>query len=197
MGDSSRIGDIRFDTAPSYTGGTVADVFPPGQHRPGALKSFVGWPRELQATTATQNAKSRTDRIIFKGAGESRLVYVSEDGLKAFKIADATGRYTKDDNREEVNAVVPAWLVPRVCGFVEQVHFQGVCVSVLIVQACSDTLSTLGKISLGEESIQGRLLRSRTLRFRANLVQELHPRTLICLFVQSEAPYSPTREVDG
>ena len=184
--------NLRFDTVPSYRGGTLADVSFSGERRPGALKSFKSWPQELQATTSTRNPpwpssddwSAATTRIIFKGAGESRVVYVSEDGEKVFKIGDATGRYKKDDNKNEANANLPLWLVPQVCGFVEEAQFAGVRVSVLIVRACSNTLATLGEFWSSGGDMHCRLLRSWVLRFRATLVQDLHLKTALCLLVQ-------------
>ena len=183
---------VLFETVPSYRGGTLADVLFSGEKSPGALKSFKSWPQELQATTSARNPawplsddwSAETTRIIFKGAGESRLVYVSENGQKVFKISDATGRYNKDDNKNEFNTKLPLWLVPEVCGFVEEAYFAGVRVSVLIVRACSDTLATLGKLGSAGGDMHCQLLRSWVLRFRKTLVQDLHPKTALCLFVQ-------------
>ena len=154
--------NLRFDTVPSYRGGTLADVSFSGERRPGALKSFKSWPQELQATTSTRNPplpspddwSAATTRIIFKGAGKSRVVYVSEDREKVFKIGD------KNDNKNEANANLPLWLVPQVCGFVEEAQFAGVRVSVLIVRACSNTLATLGEFWSSGGDMHCRLLRS-------------------------------------
>jgi len=182
---------VLFETVPSYRGGTLADVPFSGEKSPGALKSFKSWPQELQATTSARNPawpssddwSAETTRIIFKGAGESRLVYVSENGQRVFKISDATGRYKKDDNKNEFNTNLPPWLVPEVCGFVEEAHFAGVRVSVLIVRACSDTLATLGKLGSAGGDMHCQLLRFWVLRFRETLVQDLHRKTALCLFV--------------
>ena len=183
---------VLFETVPSYRGGTLADVLFSGEKSPGALKSFKSWPQELQATTSVRNPawplsddwSAETTRIIFKGAGESRLVYVSANGQKVFKISDATGRYNKDDNKNEFNTKLPLWLVPEVCGFVEEAHFAGVRVSVLIVRACSNTLATLGEFWSSGGDMHCRLLRSWVLRFRATLVHDLHLKTALCLLVQ-------------
>jgi len=98
-----------------------------------------------------------TERIIFKNAGQSRMVYVSTDGRMAFKIADNS--YEKNDNKFEADAALPSWLVPKVIGYTDEVIFRGLSVSVLIVQGCSETLSALATPARGDVDMERRLRR--------------------------------------
>ena len=117
------------------------------------------------------------------------MVYVSEDGGMAFKIADNSGKYVKNDNKFENDAALPSWLVPKVIGYADKVIFQELCVSVLIVQGCSETLSALATLASGDVDMKKRLLRSRAPWFRADLVRNPPPKepSCVCLPVLSGA----------
>ena len=159
----------RVEFRPCHHGGsTLADI-PWSTTRPGALRSFLYWPRELEVRAFAQNSEMFIKRISFTNAGQSRMVYVSEDGGMAFKIADNSGKYLKNDNKLENDAALPSWLVPEVIGYADKVIFQGLCVSVLIVQGCSETLSALATLASGDVDMKKRLLRSRAPWFRAAL----------------------------
>ena len=112
------------------------------------------------------------------------MVYVSEDGEMAFKIADNSGKYVKNDNKFENDAALPSWLVPKVIGYAEDnVVFQGLPVSVLIVQACSETLLALATFAPGDVDIEQRFLRSRAPWFSADLVRNPPPKESSCVCV--------------
>ena len=81
-----------------YGGSTLAELHW-STTRPGALRSFLAWPQELEVRAFAQNSELFTERIIFKSAGQSRMVYVSTSGRMAFKIADNSGKYSKNDNK--------------------------------------------------------------------------------------------------
>ena len=179
----------RVEFRPYHHGGSTLAEIPWSTTRPGALRSFLYWPRELEVRAFTQNSELFTKRISFKNAGQSRMVYVSEDGGMAFKIADNSGRYVKNDNKFENDAALPSWLVPKVIGYADKVIFQGLCVSVLIVQGCSETLSALATLASGDLDLKKRLLRSRAPWFRADLVRNPPPKepSCVCLPVRSGA----------
>ena len=172
-----------------HHGGSTLGEIPWSTTRPGALRSFLYWPRELEVRAFTQNSELFTKRISFKNAGQSRMVYVSEDGGMAFKIADNSGKYLKNDNKLENDAALPSWLVPEVIGYADKVIFQELCVSVLIVQGCSETLSALATLASGDVDMKKRLLRSRAPWFRADLVRNPPPKepSCVCLPVRSGA----------
>ena len=179
----------RVEFRPCHHGGsTLADI-PWSTTRPGALCSFLYWPRELEVRAFAQNSELFTKRISFTNAGQSRIVYVSEDGEMAFKIADNSGKYVKNDNKFENDAALPSWLVPEVIGYADKVIFQELYVSVLIVQGCSETLSALATLASGHVDIKKRLLRSRAPWFRADLVPNPPPKepSCVCLPVLSGA----------
>ena len=137
----------RVEFRPYHNGGrTLADIHW-STTRPGALRSFLYWPQELEVRAYIQNSQLFTKRISFESAGQSRMVYVSEDREMAFKIADNSGKYDKDDNKRENDAALPSWLVPKVIGYADEVVFYGLPVSVLIVQGCSETLSSLATLA--------------------------------------------------
>ena len=172
-----------------HHGGSTLGEIPWSSTRPGALRSFLYWPRELEVRAFTQNSELFTKRISFKNAGQSRMVYVSEDGGMAFKIADNSGKYVKNDNKFENDAALPSWLVPKVIGYADKVFFRGLCVSVLIVEGCSETLSELATLAPGDVDMERRFLRSRAPWFRADLVRNPPPKepSCVCLPVRSGA----------
>ena len=174
----------RVEFRPCHHGGsTLADI-PWSTTRPGALRSFLYWPRELEVRAFAQNSELFIKRISFRNAGQSRMVYVSEDGEMAFKIADNSGKYVKNDNKLENDAALPSWLVPKVIGYAEdKVVFQGPPVSVLIVQACSETLLALATFAPGDVDIEQRFLRSRAPWFSADLVRNPPPKESSCVCV--------------
>ena len=121
---------------------------------------------------------------MFKNAGQSRMVYVSEDGRMAFKIADNSGKYVKNVNKFENGAALPSLLVPKVIGYAEdKVVFQGLPVSVLIVQGCSETLLALATLAPGDVDMEQRFLRSRAPWFSADLVRNPPPKESSCVCV--------------
>ena len=179
----------RVEFRPYHHGGSTLAEIPWSTTRPGALRSFLYWPRELEVRAFAQNSELFTKRISFTNAGQSRIVYVSEDGEMAFKIADNSGKYVKNDNKFENDAALPSWLVPKVIGYADKVIFQELCVSVLIVQGCSETLSALATLASGDVDMKKRLLRSRAPWFRADLVRNPPPKepSCVCLPVLSGA----------
>ena len=181
MVDSPRITHVEF--GPSHHGSsTLADLCW-STTRPGALCLFLSWPQELEVRASTQNSELFTERIIFKNAGESRMVYVSDDGRMAFKIGDNSGKYIKNDNKFENDAALPSWLVPKVIGYADKVFFRGLCVSVLIVEGCSETLSELATLAPGDVDMERRFLRSRAPWFSADLVRNPPPKESSCVCV--------------
>ena len=164
-----------------YGGTTLADL-QWSTTRPGALRSFLSWPQELEVRAFVQNSELFAERIIFKSAGQSRIVYMSTDGRMAFKIADNSGKY-QNDNKFENDAALPSWLVPKVIGYADKVVFQGLRVSVLIVQGCLETLSTLATLAPGDVDIKRRFLRSRAPWFSADLVRNPPPKESSCVCV--------------
>ena len=157
MVDSPRITHVEF--GPSHHGGSTLADLRWSTTRPGALCSFLSWPQELEVRASTQNSELFTERIIFKNAGESRMVYVSADGRMAFKIADNSGKYNRNDNKSEDDAALPSWLVPKVIGYDDKVIFRGLRVSVLIVQGCSETLLALATPARGDVDMERRFRR--------------------------------------
>ena len=165
----------------SYGGSTLADLHW-STTRPGALCSFLAWPQELEVRAFAQDSELFSDRIIFKSAGQSRIVYLSTNGM-AFKIADNSGKY-KNDNKFENDAALPSWLVPKVIGYAEdKVVFQELPVSVLIVQGCSETLLALATLAPEDVDMEQRFLRSRAPWFSADLVRNPPPKESSCVCV--------------
>ena len=166
----------------SYGGSTLADLHW-STTRPGALCSFLAWPQELEVRAFAQNSELFAERIIFKSAGQSRMVYVSTSGRMAFKIADNSGKYSKNDNKLENDAALPSWLVPKVIGYADKVVFYGLPVSVLIVQGCSETLSSLATLAPDDVDMERQFLRSRAPWFSADLVRNPPPKESSCVCV--------------
>ena len=69
---------------------TLWTLFPHGPSRPSAIASFAEWPTELDVALSTSDGTELMScRVVFKGAGASRVVYAKEGvpGM-AFKFND-------------------------------------------------------------------------------------------------------------
>ena len=144
---SMSILDVVFERVDEPRSRVLKEVFDSGAAQPGVLATMGYLEERLDVLITRPGGVVERERLTVRGAGASRIVYISSGAKLAFKLADISNY--SDDNKDEFDAPVPAWLVPHVHGYFQNksVIAAGteLLVSVLIVDEMDFTLQDLGK----------------------------------------------------